>query len=204
MKLLRLLPLLPLLLVSACVTVNIFFPAEAAESAARVFTRDVYGPEAAPAPAPSAPPAAPDTLPPETAPAPGAAPQSTLDWLITPARAQTPDLDLSSPRIQALKAAMAARHPALAPHYASGAVGIGGDGLLVLRDPAAVPLAARHEVNLLIGQENRQRAELYREIARANGNPAWEPRIRAIWASQWIANAPAGTWFQQGGQWTRK
>jgi len=199
MKLLR---LLPLLLCTACVTVNVYFPAEAAESAARVFTREVYGTEGKPAARPA--PSAPDAVEPETTPSPGVSPQSTLDWLITPAAAQTPNLDLSSPAIVALRAAMAARHPALAPHYASGAVGIGADGLLVLRDPAAVALAARNEVNLLIGQENRQRAELYREIANANGHPEWEPQIRQIWASQWVANAPAGTWFQQGGQWARK
>ncbi len=199
MKLLR---LLPLLLCTACVTVNVYFPAEAAESAARVFTREVYGTEGNPPVRPA--PSAPDAVEPETTPAPGASPRSSLDWLIAPAAAQTPNLDLSSPAIAALRAAMAARHPALAPHYASGAVGIGADGLLVLRDPAAVPLAARNEVNLLIGQENRQRAELYREIANANGHPEWEPQIRQIWAKQWVANAPGGTWFQQGGQWARK
>jgi uncharacterized protein len=197
MKLIR---MLPLLLLTACVTVNVYFPAEAAESAARVFTRDVYGEDPAPAtpaaPATGAPPAD------EAAPAPG--PQSVLDWLITPARAQSPNLNLSSPAISAIKAAMAARHPALAPHYASGAVGIGADGLLVLKDPAAVALSARNEVNLLIGQENRQRAELYREIALANGHPEWEAQIRQIWAGQWVANAPGGTWYQQGGQWLRK
>jgi len=199
MKLLR---LLPLFLVAACVTVNVYFPAEAAEAAARVFTREVYGEEAPPLPEPA--PTAPDARRPEPGPAPATTPQSSLDWLITPARAQSPNLDLSSPAINALKAAMAARHASLAPHYASGAVGIGADGLLVLRDLATVPLAARNEVNLLIGQENRQRGELYREIAIANGHPEWEPQIRQIWAGQWVANAPAGTWYERGGQWTRK
>lgn len=196
---LRILPLL--LTLVACVTVNVYFPAEAAESAARIFTRDVYGPTA-PAKEPSTPPAS------EPAPEPeGAKPKpssSLLDWLITPAQAQAPDLDLDSPAIAALKSAMAARNQALQPHYRSGAIGITGDGLLTLHDPAAVPLAARNQVNGLIAEENSQRTELYREVALANGHPEWEPQIRAIWAEQWIANAPGGTWFQAGGQWRQK
>jgi uncharacterized protein len=198
MPIFRLLPFL--LFLSACVTVNVYFPAEAAESAARVFTRDVYGePDGAPA-APGD--AAPAPAPAE--PARGTEPQSLLDWIITPASAQEPNLDLSSPAIEALKSAMSARYPGLAAYYQSGAIGIGGDGMLKLRDPAAVPLAGRNELNALLGQENRQREELYREIAAANDHPEWEPQIRAIWARQWIANAPGGTWFENGGQWQQK
>jgi hypothetical protein len=46
---------------------------------------------------------------------------------------------------------------------------------------------------------------LYTEIARANGHPEWEADIRKTFAGRWIANAPAGWWYQDsGGQWKRK
>lgn len=185
----------------SCVTVNVYFPAQAAEAAAEKFTRDVYG--AKPGTAPEAPP--PETEPNSDAgaPQPGYA-ERLFDLVIPAAHAQQPDLNLSTPAIKALKGAMQARHKSLAPHYVSGAIGIGANGLLSVRDAAAIPLAARNSVNALVADENRDRAALYNEIAKANGHPEWVNDIRAIWARQWVSNAPGGYWYQDGSGWKQK
>ena len=185
---------------SACVTVNIYFPAAAAEDAARTIVRDVLGaPEAAPAPAPTPEPGARNR---------GAAVQlagSLLNLAIPPAQAQQPNIDIRSPAIDALRASMRARSPQLSPHYRSGAVGFGRDGLLGIRDLNAVPLRDRATVQRLVADENNDRTALYREIARANGHPEWEANIRDTFARVWVEEAPAGYWYQDaGGNWRQK
>lgn len=188
------------LLLGACVTVNVYFPAAAAERAADRFVRDVYDAgEPAPAPAP----ATPDAATSQRIAPPGPA-LLVLDWLLPAAHAQQPDINLSTPAINTLKSAMEQRHAALARYYAAGTVGMSGDGLVLLRDPAAVPLAERNTVKKLVADENEDRLALYAEIARANGHPEWERDIRGIFAGRWVANAPAGWWYQQGGAWRQK
>ncbi len=115
------------------------------------------------------------------------------------------DLEINTPAITALKNAMQARYGKLAAYYASGAVGLTRDGNVVLRDANAVPLAERQSVNGLVADENRDRAALYREIARANGHPEWEADVRATFAQRWIDKAASGWWVQNAsGAWVKK
>ena len=122
--------------------------------------------------------------------------------MVTQAQA---NLEINTPAINSLKQAMGARHAQLAPHYASGAVGIGRDGNIVLRDANAVPLPQRAAVNGLVGAENGDRSALYKEIARANGKPEWEAEIRNTFAQRWIEKAAPGWQVQNAqGQWVKK
>jgi uncharacterized protein YdbL (DUF1318 family) len=115
------------------------------------------------------------------------------------------DIEIDSPAIAALKSSMQARHSQLAPHYASGAVGLTRDGMVALRDANAVPLAQRQAVNSLVAAENQDRNALYREIARANKHPEWENEIRSTFAGRWIDKAQSGWWYQNAsGAWTKK
>jgi uncharacterized protein len=115
------------------------------------------------------------------------------------------NLEISTPAIGQFKSSMGARHSQLLPWYEAGAVGLARDGTVTLREPGAVPLAQRQAVNALVAGENADRAGLYREIARANGNPGWEPDIRATFAQRWADRAPAGWWVQSAtGAWQQK
>jgi uncharacterized protein YdbL (DUF1318 family) len=184
--------------VTACVTINIYFPAAAAEKAADRIIKDVYG-EKQPAPAPKTPAPSSDSGRIRFTLLDGA-----LDLFIPQAHAAA-NLDVSSPAIQQLTASMKARHGQLAPYYNSGAVGMTRDGLITVRDLNAVPLPERNRVKKLVADENNNRNALYREIARANGHPEWEPDIRATFAQRWIANAQGGWWYQDtAGNWKRK
>ncbi len=114
------------------------------------------------------------------------------------------DLEINTPAIGSLKNSMQARHSQLAPHYASGAVGLTRDGLIALRDANAVPLKERQGVNTLVSAENSDRNALYREIAIANGHPEWESEVRGTFAQRWVQKAQGGWWYQDGGSWARK
>jgi len=115
------------------------------------------------------------------------------------------NLEINTPAIASLQASMQQRYAQLGAFYASGAVGLTRDGNIALRDANAVPLAQRQQVNSLIAAENQDRAALYREIARANGKPEWEPDIRATFAQRWIQKAQGGWYYQNAsGSWVRK
>jgi len=187
-----------LLFLTACVTINVYFPAAQAVEAADQIIRGVYGEEQAPA---------------AEQPAPGSSlqqPESdrplligVLEWLVTPAEANA-DINIQSPAINTIRASMEARFAALKPFYENGSVGMTGDGLIVVRDLNAVALRDRKSVNTLVADENRDRNALYKEIARANGHPEWEADIRNTFARRWVDNAPAGWWYQDGGGWKKK
>ncbi len=115
------------------------------------------------------------------------------------------NLEIDTPAIQTLRQSMQQRHGQLSPRYASGAVGLGKDGLLVLRDASGVPLAQRGRLTALVAAENRDRKALYREIAAANGHPEWAAEVQATFARRWIEKAPKG-WSVQSrdGQWSVK
>lgn len=114
------------------------------------------------------------------------------------------NIEINTPAISALQSSMQRRHAELAPLYASGAVGLARDGNVALRDAGSVPLAQRGQVNALIAAENADRAALYREIARANNRPDWEPEVRQTFAQRWIDRAQPGWWVQTASGWTQK
>ncbi|MEE8320411.1 MAG: YdbL family protein [Gammaproteobacteria bacterium] len=192
-----------LLLTTSCVTINVYFPAAAAESAADILIRDVYGIDQQEKN---------QSEPPQKGEETG----SMLQWernvtsvflnaIIPSAYAQQPDINISSPGINKLQSLMKARHKSLSAYYDSGAVGMENNGLISVRDAKAIPLKQRNEVKKFVADENRDRNALYAEIARANGHPEWEAEIRKTFARRWIGNAPSGWWHKGvGGAWQQK
>ena len=199
-------PVAGALLLSACVTINVYFPAAEAKEAAREFVEKVID-EADKV-----------EMKDSSTPAGGMAslgPRLKSDlsgfdpWVLVgigSAQAQSaPDISLKTPAIQAIQARMEQRfNGTLRPHFDSGALGFGQDGLVVVRDASALAIKDRVAVNAAVADDNRDRKAVYREIAVANGHPEWENQIRDVFARQWIASARAGWWYQQGGSWKQK
>ena len=187
--------------IAGCVTINIYFPAAAAEKAADAIIDEVWQMKP---PRPGGPGA------PAPGPRQGEAPMirrfvSLRAGALAGAALAQGNLDIDTPAIAQFKAAMAQRHAQLLLWYQSGAVGLTRDGGVVLREPGAVPLAQRQAVTTLLAGENADRTGLYREIARANGNLAWEADIRATFAQRWVERAPAGWWVENAtGIWRQK
>jgi uncharacterized protein YdbL (DUF1318 family) len=125
--------------------------------------------------------------------------------LAVPAAIAAADLEINTPAIAAIQGSMQSRHGQLAPHYASGAVGLTRDGLVAVRDANAVPLKDRQGVNSLVAAENKDRNALYKEIANANGHPEWESEVRNTFAQRWVQKAQGGWWYQDAsGGWAKK
>ena len=190
-------------LLSACVTINVYFPAAEAKEAAKEFVEKVIGDEAAKTP-----------QAPEQAEKPGGG-MSALLLRIDPlslvgigsAHAQgQPDITIKTPAIQAIQARMAARFDAsLRAGFDAGALGFGRDGLIVVRDAAKLGLKDRVGMQQAVSDDNRDRKAVYHEVAVANGHPEWEAQIRQVFARQWIDSARGGWWYQDsGGAWKQK
>jgi len=193
-------------LVTACVTINVYFPAAEAREAARQFVDKVIGEE----PQPSTPVEDGD-----------GGPSAVLDpvsWRqlasrvdlyalvgIGSAHAQSPDITIKTPAIQAIQARMAARFDStLRAGFDAGALGFASDGTIVVRDASKLELRDRVKIQQAVAEDNRDRNAVYREVAVANGHPEWEAQIRQVFAKQWIASARSGWWYQSGGGWKQK
>lgn len=197
--------LLTLLLITACVTINVYFPAAAAEKAADRIIEDVWGPDgknAAPTTSPQS------SLYPSLSTRGGqvllAAVSQVLEFIIPSANAQAADLNVNTPAIRQLTQAMEARHGQLKPYYDSGAVGLTKDGLVEVRDQNVIPLPERNAAKKLVSDENVDRSNLYKEIAKANNHPEWESDIRTTFAQRWIDKAASGWYYQDAGGWKKK
>ena len=194
-----------LMLLTACVTINVYFPAAAAESAADILIRDVYGIDkdkdkenTTESPVQKEESSALQTLSKDVA-------LFIINTLITDAHAMQPDINVSTPGINKLKGLMKARHQSLVPYYNSGGIGMENNGLISIKDAKTIPLKERNNVKKLVADENRDRNLLYLEIAKANGHPEWEKDIRGIFARRWVGNAPAGWWYKSSaGEWQQK
>lgn len=185
-------------LVAACVTINVYFPAAAAERAAEEFVGDVLGPQQQ------------DGMQ-HRGTAPGEpvllwAANGVLDLLIPSAQAQEPSIDINTPQINTIKARMAQRQrDYLNAWFDAGAIGFTSDGFVEIRDRSAVPLSERRNLEGVVADENRDRAAVYREIAVANGHPEWEDDIQKTFAQEWIQKARSGWYYKEAnGAWRQK
>ncbi len=170
--------------ITACVTVNIYFPAAEVKQAAEDIAKEVRGTQ----PAKSQ----------ENAP---------TSWLRLESQAfAANELTVSNATIRQLKARMKGRYPSLSPFLKKGYVGEGANGLLVIKNQAGLGLKQKAELKRLVSAENNDRMALYRAVAQSLNIPASQiGRIQKIFASEWQKTAPAGTYIEKSpGNWVRK
>lgn len=184
-------------LFSACVTVNIYFPAAAVERAADQIVKETWG--------------GPGNAPKNEKEQPRSQnrliPEAGRSWsFVRPVHAQEADINVSNPAIRSLRSSIKSRSTSIMPYMDRGNIGINRDGLLEVRTTDGLNLKERAEVQQLISAENRDREALYAEIAKANNfTPDAVPKIKRIFAKSWIDQARSGWWIQDaGGKWSRK
>jgi uncharacterized protein YdbL (DUF1318 family) len=187
-----------LFVLAACVTINVYFPAAAAEKAAEQFVGDVLG-----EPNEEGRLFDPLELMEETL---LLAANGVFEVLVPSAQAQQAEIDINTPQINAIKARMAQRQRgSLNSLFDAGAIGFTSDGMISIRDRSAVELSERRSLESVVADENRDRKAVYREIAVANGHPEWEQDIRKTFAREWVKNARRGWYYQDsGGSWRQK
>jgi len=205
----RVLPLkiaLASLLIAACVTINVYFPAAAADKAADQVINDITGGGSKSG----------SSTPPQSYFVPAseepnmlvAAIGNALYALVPAANAQDAEaaLNVSSPAVTRIKQSMGARFGEMEKFFASGAIGLTKDGLVDVRDLNSVALPDRATVKRLVAEDNADRAALYTEIAKASNHPEWEADIKKSFAKRWVATGAKPGWYYQddSGAWKQK
>ena len=184
--------------VTACVTINVYFPSAEVEDAAEQIIQDVIGVS-------------------DEQDESGASTNSMdstaiyaylnpINWVVGTAHAQNVDIKLSSPAIREITARMKGRfNSALKTHLDNGTIGFSNQGFVETVNPDALSLKDRQQVRKLIADENRDRKALYRELAVANKHPEWEQQIQDVFVREWIDEAQTGWYYQNPqGQWVKK
>lgn len=189
-------PLFTVLFLTACVTINVYFPAAAAETVADEIIHGIQGD------------ADDQTSPKDGVSQPQSRTNSPLNALLdffVPTADAAVNLDIDTAQIRQLRAAMTKRYSALLPYYQKGFIGIKNDGLLTARNQSKIPLKDKNQVNKLVAAENKDRNSLYKAIASANGHPEWFGQIKSTFAASWVDNAGAGWTYQTAnGSWKTK
>lgn len=150
--------------VFACVTINIYFPAEKVESAAGEIVDDIRG---------------------------RGHQKDSLLRPIWPARwiavAHAEEAtEVSNPTIRALKEKMKARYALLKPFYQKGMLTEGNDGYLSIKNTQGLGLKERRDIQNLVSAENNDRKTLYVEVARAlKIDLSQVDKVAAIFAKEW-------------------
>ncbi|MEJ2586380.1 MAG: DUF1318 domain-containing protein [Deltaproteobacteria bacterium] len=159
-------------LVFACVTINIYFPAEKVKSVAEDIVDDVRGQK---------------TDGDQSLFKKNRLPVSnTLAAFVCPRVWAAEALTVSNPTIRALKQRMKARYARMRPYYEKGVVREKDDGYVALGNTAGLGLKEKRDLNSLVSAENSDRKRLYQEIAKAmNIDPSQVNRIGEIFAKEW-------------------
>ena len=162
-----------LFFICACVTINIYFPAEKVESVAGKIVHDIRGEKE------------------EIETKPKGDKKSALIKLmvriLSPPTAYAQDvIDVSNPTIRGLKDKMKARYGAMKSYYQSGSLKEGNDGYVGIEKTDGLNLKQKRDVKALVDAENNDRRQLYQEVAKAmNIDPSQINQIAEIFAKEW-------------------
>ena len=180
-----------LLFISACVTINVYFPAAEAEDAAAKIVNKIIGEDE------------------NSSDADASNPQSynfnPLSLFISSAHAEV-NINISSPAIVEITSRMKSRYDTSLKNYLDKAIiGFSNTGFIEILNAKALGLKDRQKVKKLVADENRDRKALYRELAVANGHPDWEQAIQNVFVKTWRDKAHAGWKYQDAtGTWQTK
>ena len=169
-----LLAIMAVLLLSffACVTINIYFPAEKVESVAGDIVNDIRGQEAL-------------KMDKQSKRYEGFF--SDIKIALFPSVAWADEItDVSNPTIRALKEKMMVRFKSLKPYYQKGILKEGGDGYLSIAETGGLNLKEKRDLNGLVDAENSDRKTLYAEVAQAlKIDNSQIGRVAEIIAKEW-------------------
>lgn len=158
----------------ACVTINIYFPAEKVESVAGEIVNDIRGPK----------------------PGEKKEPQSknlknslfnAMRKSFSPSISWAEDATtVSNPTIRALNDAMKARFAQMKPYFQKGIIKEGNDGFVAFGDTGGMELKEKRDLNNLVTAENNDRKTLYSEVAKAlKIDPGQTGKVAEIFAKEW-------------------
>ena len=154
----------------ACVTINIYFPAEKVESVAGEIVKDIRGQEKEK----------------QDKGDKTSLWRTMLSVLQTNSAWAEEATTVSNPTIRALKERMKANYQQMKPFYAKGAVVENNSGYVSLGNTQTLDIKEKRDLNALVTAENSMRKQLYEEVAKAlKIDLSQVNRIGEIFAKEW-------------------
>jgi len=154
------------LLIFACVTINIYFPAEKVESVAAEIVDEIRDQR----------PSGKDSL----------LLKGTFLAFVFPSAWADQALTVSNPTIRALKQRMKTRYAQMKPYYKKGVLKEGGNGFVSIGNMAGLGLKEKRDLKSLVSAENGDRGKLYGAIAKAlKIDSSQVHRVAEIFAKEW-------------------
>ena len=116
------------------------------------------------------------------------------------------EMEVSSPKIRALKQSLKNRFPKLRPFFDRGNLGEANDGFIRVRNESGLNLKEKAMLRNLVKDENNDRRNLYAGVAKAlNVDSSHISRVQKTFAKSWIRSARPGWWIQkENGEWIKK
>jgi len=196
------------LFIASCVTINVYFPAAAAQEAAQEIVNEVLKQET-------------NKSQPENKQQPNnkkeAQPNTSLyhsssqpniasyfvELFISSAHAGA-NMAINTPKIRSLRNQLKQQHNRLVPFFNKGNVGYSDQGLIKTRNTAGLNIKQKSTMKKLLNTNNGILSNLYSEIAKANGHPEWKADIQKTFAKIWIKQMQGGWMYFSSGQWKKK
>lgn len=175
-------------LLAACVTVNVNFPESAVQKATDDYVKELYR-----------------TKEKNKAPAATETKKSAFDLLI-PAAIAADSFRVDSEKSMEIMGRMKSRIDEVITYKENGTLGESNDGLLVLKNADKTKKLLIKKLETLVQNENKDRAELYKEVVSSNGmTENREIDVRKSFSRSFQNESPAGTWIQDiDGSWAQK
>ena len=160
------------LLIFACVTINIYFPAEKVETVAGEIVDEIRGQK----------PGNENPLKDEKS----YLNSRTLFAFFAPVAVAEEPLTVSNPGIRMLKQQMKARYAQMKPYYQKGILKENNSGYVSLAQTSGLSLKEKRNLTSLVAAENNDRRKLYAEVAKAlKIDPSQVNRVAEIFAKEW-------------------
>lgn len=160
----------------ACVTINIYFPAEKVESVAGDIVNDIRGPGSG------------EQEKPQGNDKTSLLQKTLLALSPSPAWAQEVT-EVSNPTIRSLKERMRNRYNQMKPFYQRGMLKEGNNGYVSVANTSGLGLKEKRDLNAFVDAENKDRKTLYVEVAKALKvhpiDSAQINRVAEIFAKEW-------------------
>ena len=165
--------ILGLLSIFACVTINIYFPAEEVKSVAGEIVNDIRGQDQN------------NSAPPPSDDQSSLFRRTLVAFFSSNAWAQDAT-KVSNPTIRSLKQKMKSRYATMKPYYAKGVLKEGSDGFVAPGNTGGLGLKEKRDIGALVDAENSDRKALYLEVAKAMKiDPSQVDKIAEIFAAEW-------------------
>jgi len=200
------------LFIASCVTINVYFPAAAAQEAAHKIVNEVLKQDT-------------NNKQPSTEKQPNQQPENNnksqpntslkqsnkqhnialylLDIIIPSAHAGA-NMSINTPKIRSLRNQLKQQHSRLVPFFNKGNIGYSDQGLVKVRNTNGLNIKQKSTMKKQLNTNNSILSNLYTEIAKANGHPEWKADIQKTFAKTWISQMQGGWMYFSGGQWKKK